>query len=238
MKKLINDENNVVDDMINGMIKSNPLLSRLKSFNVIVRSDCRDKDGGGSGHEPHAAGFIGKGMLSAAVLGDVFSSPSTGQVFEAIKAVTGPKGCILIVKNYTGDRLNFGIAKEMATIELGVRVEMIIVNDDVSALLNHEIVDNEKKRRGIAGTILIHKLLGALSEQNYSIDEILNIYHNDIIGNLYTMGVGLSSCTIPAIGRPLFEIEDDKMEFGLGIHGEPGIERVQLLNSNQTIIQF
>ncbi|EGC35029.1 hypothetical protein DICPUDRAFT_98031 [Dictyostelium purpureum] len=250
MKKILNQNNNVVQDMIEGWTLSNEHMLKLDGLNVVVRSDCQERkdkyvsliSGGGSGHEPSHCGFIG--LLSAGVCGEVFASPNPKQVLEAIKAVCGTKGCILIVKNYTGDRLNFGIAQMMAQTEYGLRVEMIIVDDDVSSILQNydHLVEKGgdlsvtfksiQNRRGIAGTVLVHKILGALSQQGKSIDEIIEFYNKFISPSsslrLNTMGVGLSSCTIPAIGKPSFSLDDDEMELGLGIHGEPGILKTKM----------
>ncbi|EFA85882.1 dihydroxyacetone kinase [Heterostelium album PN500] len=231
MKKLINDPNNVVNDMIDGLLLTNPSLKRHDNHsNVLTRLDAPLKNkvalisGGGSGHEPSHAGFIGVGMLSGAVLGNVFTSPTPSMVLSAIRGVTGEAGCLLIVKNYTGDRLNFAIAAEMARIE-NYKVEILIVGDDLAT---------PSSKRGIAGTVLVHKILGALAEQDTPLEQLLSIGRK-LVGNLNTIGVALSGCTIPAVGRPSFELPDDEMELGLGIHGEPGIKREKMKPVNEIV---
>ncbi|EGG15709.1 dihydroxyacetone kinase [Cavenderia fasciculata] len=251
MKKIINDANNVVNDMIDGMIMSNPLIKKLLNHNVIVRADTQQKiglcllttyicqvrstlkdrvaliSGGGSGHEPSHAGFVGMGMLSAAVLGDVFTSPSPSHIVAAIHAVTGRQGCLLIVKNYTGDRLNFGIAAETANSQ-GFKVRIVIVGDDISSL---ELGSNDDtKRRGVAGTVLLHKILGAMAEQCKPLDEI-EAMAKQLCKCISTLGVGLSSCTIPRVGHPSFQLGESEIEIGLGIHGEQGIKRQEMVDA-------
>ncbi|KAK5576147.1 hypothetical protein RB653_007288 [Dictyostelium firmibasis] len=263
MKKIINEPSNVVSDMIDGFTQSSRDLLKLKgNFNVVVRSDysqLKDKvaliSGGGSGHEPAHIGYIGRSMLTGAVCGDVFASPSAKQIFMAIKSIGSKMGCILIVKNYMGDIGSFSIAREMCKSQLpDIRVEIIVVDDDISSILmklnkfsnndiDKDIIRDKYKtitnRRGIAGTVLVHKILGGLAEQGKSIDEILEFY-NEFISpskslNLVTMGVGLSSCTIPSVGSPSFTLGEKEMELGLGIHGEFGIEKVELKPSKQIV---
>ncbi|KAF2076105.1 hypothetical protein CYY_002567 [Polysphondylium violaceum] len=254
MKKLINNVDGIVDDMIDSLVLSNQHLKRVDQYHVVVRADCGEKvndnkvkliSGGGSGHEPCHAGFVGRGMLCAAVLGDVFVSPSPKHIVEAIKAVANHSqqardtGCLLIVKNYTGDRLNFGIAKEIAVNEYGIAVDMVVVDDDVSVLMNDSVVNKDTKRRGIAGTPLVHKVLGALAERGNSLHDIVQYYHKYLCptasNNLATLGVALSSCTIPAIGNPTFEIKEQEIEFGLGIHGEPGAYTTKMTTSKEIV---
>ena len=230
MKKLINDANQVVSEMIEGLIASSPGLMRLSGHNVLLRSDIdavRDSkvaivSGGGSGHEPAHAGYIGAGMLTAAVLGEVFTSPSVGSVYAAIKAVAGPPGVLLIVKNYTGDRLNFGLAAEMVLTE-GIRVEMIIVADDVALAAS----EGSAGPRGIAGTVLVHKIAGASANEGKPLSEVAQI-GREAAESVATMGLSLSSGIIPAVGKPNFVIGENQIELGLGIHGEPGVERLTL----------
>ncbi len=178
--------------------------------------------GGGSGHEPAHAGYLGAGMLSAAVAGEVFTSPDSDSVFAAIRAVSGKPGALLVVKNYTGDRLNFGLAAEMARAE-GIPVEMIVVEDDV-ALREHVTAT---RARGLSGTIFIHKLVGAAAAEGKSLAEVAAV-GRAAIQALATMGLSLSAGTSPAVGKPSFELAEDEMELGLGIHGEPGVKRMQL----------
>lgn len=230
MKKFINRPESAVEEMLEGFVVLNPDLIRLSGHKVIVRADreaARDRQvalisGGGSGHEPAHAGYVGAGMLSAAVAGEIFTSPDSDSVYAAIKAVVGRPGALLVVKNYTGDRLNFGVAAETARSE-GIPVEMIFVNDDV-ALANDGRVASA---RGLAGTVLIHKIVGAAAAEGKSLTDVTNI-GKAAIESLATMGVSFSAGTSPSVGRPSFELGDDEMELGLGIHGEPGLSRTYL----------
>ena len=230
MKKFMNRAENVVEEMLQGLAVLHPGLIRLPGFKVMVRADAeqtRDQQiaviaGGGSGHEPAHAGYIGAGMLSAAVAGEVFTSPSSDSVFAAIKAVSGKPGALLVVKNYTGDRLNFGLAAEMARAE-GIPVEMIIVDDDVALKRTGQVAG----ARGLAGTIFIHKLVGAAAAEGKSLSDIA-VVGRAAVESLATMGVSFSAGTSPTVGKPSFELGDDEMELGLGIHGEPGVQRTYL----------
>ncbi|HEX4769637.1 MAG TPA: dihydroxyacetone kinase subunit DhaL [Bryobacteraceae bacterium] len=230
MKKFVNRPEDVVDEMLDGLIILHPGLARLCGHNVVVRTDVdavRDTQvailaGGGSGHEPAHAGYVGAGMLSAAVAGAVFTSPSSDSIFAVIKAVAGRPGALLVVKNYTGDRLNFGVAAEMARAE-GIPVEIIIVNDDV-ALKGAALATGA---RGLAGTVLIHKLVGAAAAEGKSLPELAAL-GRAAVKALATMGVSFSAGTSPTVGRPSFELGGDEMELGLGIHGEPGVQRTKL----------
>jgi dihydroxyacetone kinase len=230
MKKFMNRAENVVEEMLEGLVLLHPGLARLSGHKVIIRADA-DKarhdqvaviSGGGSGHEPAHAGYIGAGMLSAAVAGEVFTSPSSDSVFAAIKAVAGEPGALLVVKNYTGDRLNFGLAAEMARAE-GIPVEMVMVNDDVALRRTQQAAG----ARGLAGTVFIHKLLGAAAAEGKSLGELTAI-GKAAVASLATMGVSFSAGTSPAVGRPSFELGEHEMELGLGIHGEPGVARAEL----------
>lgn len=235
MKKFINRPENVVEEMLQGLAVLNPGVARLSGHKVMVRADInkvRDQQvtiisGGGSGHEPAHAGYIGEGMLSAGVAGEVFTSPDTDSILAAIKAVAGKPGVLLVVKNYTGDRLNFGLAAEMARSE-GVPVEMIIVDDDVA--LNGSTPATGA--RGLAGTIFIHKLVGAAAAEGKSLAEVAAI-GRAAVKSLATMGVSLSAGTSPSVGKPSFELGADEMELGLGIHGEPGVTRTHLQSADQ-----
>nr|AAM47307.1 3,4-dihydroxy-2-butanone kinase [Oryza sativa Japonica Group] len=231
-KKLINDPNDVVTEFIEGLVETYPGLQYLDGFpqiKVVLRADvvqgAYDKvaviSGGGSGHEPTHAGFVGPGMLTAAVSGDVFTSPPVDSILAAIRAVTGPMGCLLIVKNYTGDRLNFGLAAEQAKSE-GYKMEMVIVGDDCALPPPRGIAG----RRGLAGTILVHKVAGAAADAGLSLAEVAAEakHASEVVG---TMGVALSVCTLPG------QVTSDRlgpkqMELGLGIHGEPGVAVVEL----------
>lgn len=230
MKKFINRPENAVEEMLEGLAVLSPGLARLAGHKVLVRADAdriRDKQvaiisGGGSGHEPAHAGYVGEGMLSAGIAGEVFTSPDTDSVYAAIKAVAGKPGALLVVKNYTGDRLNFGLAGEMARSE-GIPVEMIVVDDDVA-------LDNKTQfagARGLAGTIFVHKLVGAAAAEGKNLNELAAIGRG-AIKSLATMGVSFSAGTSPAVGKPSFELAEDEMELGLGIHGEPGVTRTRI----------
>ncbi|MCO5548200.1 hypothetical protein L7F22_001657 [Adiantum nelumboides] len=224
--KLINDPNDVVTELIEGIVETYPSLQYLNGFpevKVVLRADVHKGtfnkvaviSGGGSGHEPAHAGFVGVGMLTAAVCGDIFTSPSVNAVLAAIRAVTGPPGCLLIVKNYTGDRLNFGLAAEQAKAE-GFKVEMVIVGDDCALPPPRGIAG----RRGLAGTLFVHKVAGSAADVGLNLAEVTAEASRvaELVG---TMGVALSVCTIP--GQVTSDrLDSGKMELGLGIHGEPG----------------
>ncbi|ADG19276.1 dihydroxyacetone kinase, DhaK subunit [Paraburkholderia atlantica] len=228
MKKLINDVSTVVPDMLEGLIALNPQLSLLQGGTIVLRADAEAVaargevapiSGGGSGHEPAHGGYVGHGMLSAAVAGEIFTSPSTDAVLDAIRAVAGPAGALLIVKNYTGDRFNFGLAAEIARAE-GIPVEMMIVADDVALSASGD----HAGRRGLAGTVLVHKIAGAAAARGLPLAEVARIAKEAAL-SLGTMGVALTPCTVPAAGKPGFELGDREIEWGLGIHGEPGVAR-------------
>lgn len=230
MKKLINDPRHVVQDMLEGLVLANPALALLKDENVVVRQDYpalaqANKvalvSGGGAGHEPAHAGYVGAGMLTAAVAGEVFTSPSVDAVLSAILTVAGPAGVLLIVKHYTGDRLNFGLAAELARAT-GVEVELLLVGDDVALDGNASV-----GRRGIAGTVLIHKVAGAAAEAGLPLLEVKALAERAAAG-LFSMGLGLTACTVPAAGKPGFSIGDAEVEYGLGIHGESGVRRAPI----------
>jgi dihydroxyacetone kinase len=235
MKKLINRPEDVVEEMLKGLAVLQPGCVRLAGHKAIVRADAvqaREKQvavlsGGGSGHEPAHPGYIGAGMLSAAVAGEVFTSPSSDSVFAAIKAVAGKPGALLVVKNYTGDRLNFGLAAEVARAE-GIPVEMVIVDDDVALRGTAEATG----ARGLAGTVFIHKLLGAAAAEGKNLAELVTI-GKAAVASLGTMGVSFSAGTSPAVGKPSFELGEQEMELGLGIHGEPGAKRMPMQPADQ-----
>jgi dihydroxyacetone kinase len=217
----------VVEEMIEGLTAVYPGLRRLPGHTVLVRADVPAGaerpvaliSGGGSGHEPAHAGYVGRGMLTAAVAGDVFTSPSPDAVLAALCATAGPSGALLIVKNYTGDRLNFGLAAELARAE-GIPVEMVLVADDVALATSVE----NAGRRGLAGTILVHKIAGAAALSGASLAEVA-AEARAAAAAVRTMGVALSPCTVPAAGRPGFTLGESEIELGLGIHGEPGVRR-------------
>lgn len=233
MKKFINDPNNVESEMISGLVKAYPdKINVLECGNVIVRKNKKNNKvalicGGGSGHEPAHAGYVGEGMLDAAVCGKVYTSPTPDQVYEAIKAVDTGKGILLIIKNYTGDIMNFEMAQEMAQME-NIEVEKVIVCDDVA------VQDSlyTAGRRGVAGTIFVYKIAGAKAEEGASLLEVKEVAEK-VIANVRTMGVALSPCTVPAAGVPGFEIGDNQMEMGIGIHGEPGVYQKEIKSANE-----
>ena len=232
MKKIINNPDQVVIDMIEGMILAHPnYIRKSENGNILVRKDAPVSgkvglvSGGGSGHEPSHAGFVGYGMLDAAVCGEVFTSPTPDQVYEAIKEVNSGQGVLLIIKNYTGDVMNFEMAKEMAEMD-GIDVEFVVVNDDVAV----EDSLYTAGRRGIAGTVFVHKIAGAKATTGASLQEVKDVA-NKVIFNLRSMGMALSPCTVPAAGKPNFILEDDEIEIGKGIHGEPGTHKEKISNA-------
>jgi dihydroxyacetone kinase len=237
MKKLINRPESVVEEMIEGLVAAYPGLRRLPGHTVLLRADLPVAaerpvaiiSGGGSGHEPAHAGYVGRGMLSAAVAGDVFTSPSPDAVLAALRATAGPRGAVLVVKNYTGDRLNFGLAAELARAE-GIPVETVLVADDVALAGSVE----HAGRRGLAGTVLVHKVAGAAAEAGATLADVAAAARA-AAGAVRTMGVALSPCTVPAAGRPTFVLGDSEIELGLGIHGEPGVRRGPLEPANALV---
>lgn len=232
MKKIINRPETVVEEMCKGLVLTNPDLEFVKKYKVI-RKKTLDKNkvslisGGGSGHEPAHAGFVGKGMLDAAVCGDVFASPSQIQVYQAIKETAGDKGTLLIIKNYSGDMMNFKNAAHLAE-EDGVQVDYVKVDDDIAVKDSLYTVG----RRGVAGTVLVHKIAGAAAEKGGSLKEVKAAAEN-AISNVRSIGFALSSCTVPAKGTPTFELKENEMEYGVGIHGEPGIQRENIPSADE-----
>ena len=237
MKKLINDPSTAVRDMLEGVVALSPSTILLSEENVVIRSGLPEAgqrkvavlSGGGSGHEPAHAGYVGAGMLTAAVAGDVFTSPSADAVLAGIKAAAGPAGALVIVKNYTGDRLNFGLAAELARAE-GIPVEIVVVADDVS--LKDTVA--AERRRGIAGTVLVHKLAGAAAEQGLPLEEVARIARSGA-AELASMGISLGACTLPAVGKPGFTLSEQEIEVGLGIHGEQGVRRMPIASADQLV---
>ena len=232
MKKIINAIPDIVTEMLDGVAAAHPeTLRRLEGQSVIVRKEIRsDKvtlvSGGGSGHEPAHAGYVGTGMLDAAVAGEVFTSPTPDRIKAAIDAVRSDAGTLLIVKNYSGDVMNFEMAAELAETD-GVKTRSVIVNDDVAV----ENSTYTTGRRGIAGTVFVHKIAGALAERGANLDAVAAVAQK-VVGNVRSMGFALSPCTVPANGRPGFDLGDGEMEFGLGIHGEPGVRRAPVENAD------
>ncbi len=233
MTQFMNAKETLVVDSLDGFLRTGggANLAKLDGFpyiKVIVRTDHKPSrvaiiSGGGSGHEPAHAGFVGKGMLTAAVCGEVFASPSVDAVLAGIMAVTGKGGCLLVVKNYTGDRLNFGLAAEKARA-LGKKVEVVVVGDDVS------IVGNPRPR-GVAGTLFVHKIAGHLAEKGASLAQVTEAARK-VAASTVSFGISLSSCTIPGVGLE-DRVPAGKAELGLGIHGEPGIEMVDFTGAKQ-----
>ncbi|XP_069753485.1 triokinase/FMN cyclase isoform X2 [Narcine bancroftii] len=233
-KKLINSVDHCVDDALEGLVAWNVGMQLVQGHRIVIRSDLKNikgkvalLSGGGSGHEPAHAGYVGTGMLTAAIAGNVFTSPPAGSIAAAIRTVVsaGAAGVLLIVKNYTGDRLNFGLALEEMKME-GIPIEMVIVADDCA-------FTRQKKagRRGLCGTVLIHKIAGAMSELGKSLDEIVEKL-NITLSKLGTMGICSSPCSVPGSG-PTFHLEADELELGLGIHGEAGIERIKMMSADE-----
>ena len=235
MKKLLNDPSKVVREMLEGIARLTPHAAILGDENVLVRRGLPTPSerpvaiisGGGSGHEPAHGGYVGAGMLSAAVCGEVFTSPPTDAVLEAIRATSGPNGALLIVKNYTGDRLNFGLAGELARAE-GIPVEIVTVADDVSLRAQSQ----RNQRRGIAGTVLVHKIAGAMAARGVPLAQVAATAR-EACANLGTMGVALDGCTLPGADKAGFRLADNEIELGLGIHGEKGVERTAPMPADQ-----
>ena len=234
MKKLINDPNDVVVEALRGIEGAHPELRVDHDNKVIYRGDAPKKDkvglisGGGSGHEPLHGGFVGFGMLDAACAGDVFTSPVPGQILAATKLVDGGAGILHVVKNYTGDVMNFEMAAELAAAETGARVVSVVTDDDVA------VQDSTwtAGRRGVGTTVLLEKIAGAAAEQGRDLDEVARIART-VNANGRSMGLALTSCTVPAVGRPTFDLGDDEMELGVGIHGEPGRQRIPLAPASE-----
>jgi phosphoenolpyruvate---glycerone phosphotransferase subunit DhaK len=229
MKKLINKAEDVVTEALDGIAAAHPDLVKVH-FNphIIVRADAPVQgkvglvSGGGSGHEPMHGGFVGPGMLDAACPGEVFTSPTPDQMLDATKAVNGGAGVLHIVKNYTGDVMNFEMAAELGQGE-GIEVEAVVIDDDVA------VQDSlyTAGRRGVGATVLAEKICGAAAEEKRSLSEVAELCRK-VNANARSMGMALTSCVVPAAGKPTFDLPDDEMEIGIGIHGEPGRERVKL----------
>lgn len=235
MKKFINDVAQIENEMIQGMIKAYPdKLRKLDCGNVVVRASKKEGkvaliSGGGSGHEPAHGGFVGTGMLDAAVAGAVFTSPTPDQIYEGIKAVATDAGVLMVVKNYTGDVMNFEMAAEMAGAE-GIAVKHVVTNDDVAVKDSLYTVG----RRGVAGTIFVHKIAGAKAEAGGSLDEVQAIAQR-VIDNVRTMGVAIEPCMVPAAAKPGFTLTENEMEVGIGIHGEPGTHRESIRPADEIV---
>lgn len=227
MKKIINEPQNIIEEMLNGIVKSYAaLVHRVSDSRVIAKNDKTNQvglvSGGGSGHEPAHAGFVGKGMLSAAVLGDVFTSPTPDQIEIAINDANQGQGVLLIVKNYTGDILNFEMAKDLAEMN-DIPVEMVVVDDDIAV----EDSTYTAGKRGVAGTVLVHKILGDAAKNGATLTELKEL-GDRVVAATKTIGVALKAATVPEVGKPGFTLAEDEIEFGVGIHGEPGYRREKL----------
>ena len=234
----MNDPTKVVDDMLKGMVFCHgDLIERLDGFEVIQRkAEKKGKvaviSGGGSGHEPSHAGFVGEGMLSAAVCGPVFTSPTPDQILEAIKSADEGAGVILVIKNYSGDVMNFEMAQEMAEME-DIQVTHVIVDDDIAV----EDSLYTQGKRGVAGTILVHKILGYAAQQGKSLAEVKEIA-DALVLNIKTIGLALTGATTPEGGRPSFTLDDEQIEYGVGIHGEPGYRTEKLQPSKGLALEL
>lgn len=231
MKKLIKEKNNILTDMLEGLALTNDNIEII-SETVVVKKNKKNSgvalvSGGGSGHEPAHAGYVANGMLDAAVCGEVFTSPTPDKILDAIKAVDTGDGVLLIVKNYAGDVMNFEIAQEMAQME-DIKVERVIVNDDIA-------VSDVEKRRGVAGTVFVHKYAGYLADQGLSLKDIKNKIEA-FIPKIKSIGMALTSPMVPTTGKYSFDIDDNEMEIGIGIHGEKGLHR-EAIQSVDVIIE-
>ena len=235
MKKLINAPDDVVDEALAGMLAAHPDYYRIEEPNVVVRKDAPRQgkvgiiSGGGSGHEPMHGGFVGVGMLDAACAGAVFTSPVPDQMLAATKAVDGGAGVLHIVKNYTGDIMNFEMGAELAAAETGSEVASVVVNDDVA------VQDSlyTAGRRGVGATLVVEKIAGAAAEERRSLADVTAIAER-VNTNARSMGMALTSCTVPAKGTPTFDLPETEVEIGIGIHGEPGRRRVPLASARET----
>ena len=233
MKKIINKPENVVTEMLDGLAYvHSDLVHRVEGFDIIARNEQAAGQvglisGGGSGHEPAHAGFVGDGMLSAAIAGAVFTSPTPDQILEAIKEADQGAGVFMVVKNYSGDIMNFEMAQELAEME-GIEVASVVVDDDIA-------VENSlytQGRRGVAGTIFVHKILGHAAREGKSLAEIKDLA-DKIVPNIHTIGLALSGATVPEVGKPGFVLAEDEIEYGIGIHGEPGYRKESMQPSCQ-----
>ncbi|WP_227376880.1 dihydroxyacetone kinase subunit DhaK [Haladaptatus halobius] len=235
MKKLINEPSAVVDEMLDGMVAAHPdEVRRLPDSNVLVRNDAPVDgkvavvSGGGSGHEPTHAGYLGPGMLDGAAAGEVFTSPTADEISEMIRACDAGEGVLNVVKNYEGDVMNFETAGELAEMESDVEVAEVVVNDDVAV----EDSLYTSGRRGVCGTIFVHKVAGAMADRGEDLDEVRRVAQK-VVDNVATMGTALTSCVTPEKGEPTFDLGEDEIELGIGIHGEPGVERTEMMSADE-----
>ncbi|MGH2064408.1 dihydroxyacetone kinase subunit DhaK [Aerococcus urinaeequi] len=233
MKKIINQPGDIVSQMVKGLASAHAdILAQVPDTQVLYRTAETPNivgivSGGGSGHEPSHAGFVGKGMLSAAVSGEVFTSPTPDQILEGIKAADNGAGVFLVIKNYTGDVMNFEIAQEFAEAE-GIETAAIIVDDDIAM----EDSTYTAGRRGIAGTVFMHKIIGYYADQGKSLNDLKAIAEK-VNDSLKSIGLALTAATVPEVGKPGFDIADDEFEYGIGIHGEPGYRREKIKSAKE-----
>lgn len=232
MKKIMNEPRDIIEEMLSGIVTSYPtIVHRVTDSRVIARNMASSYvgivSGGGSGHEPAHAGFVGDGMLSAAVLGDVFTSPTPDQIELAIEEANNGQGVLLVVKNYTGDILNFEMAKEIAEMN-DIAVEIVVVDDDIAV----EDSTYTAGKRGVAGTILVHKILGHAAKHGADLPTLKKL-GDQVVAATKTIGVALKAATVPEVGKPGFLLAEDEIEFGVGIHGEPGYRREKLQPSKK-----
>lgn len=232
MKKIINEPTQVVSELLKGMELAHPELKYTENLEIISRREKKQGkvaviSGGGAGHEPAHAGYVGPGMLDAAVSGNVFSSPSPDRITEAISQVDAGKGVLMIIKNYSGDIMNFGMSKDLAEMD-DIQVDSVVVRDDVA------VPDSTYStgRRGIAGTVFVHKIAGAKAETGASLCEV-RAAAQKAIDNIRSMGMAMTPCILPAVGKPGFALAEDEVEIGMGIHGEPGVERTKIMSAKE-----
>ncbi len=237
MKKILNNPEEFVDDMLHGILAAHPdqLKSVANDIKCLVRAGAKKEGkvalatGGGSGHLPLFLGYVGQGLLDGCAVGDVFQSPSAAQMAEVTRAIHSNAGVIYIYGNYTGDIMNFEMASEMLEME-GIQIAHVVGNDDVASAEK----GNEGKRRGVAGIFYIYKIAGAYAEEMAPFDEVKRMAEK-VAANVRTMGVALSPCIIPAVGKPTFTLQDNEMEIGMGIHGEPGVRRGVIKTANEIV---
>ncbi|WP_311486446.1 dihydroxyacetone kinase subunit DhaK [uncultured Anaerococcus sp.] len=234
MKKIINEKEKIISQMLRGLQKANEDKVEInEELKIVYRKNLPIKgkvgliSGGGSGHEPAHAGYVGDGMLDCAICGEIFTSPTPDQVLEAIKLADSGEGVFMVIKNYTGDVMNFEMAKDMAEME-GIKVDYIIVNDDVAV----EDSTYTTGRRGIAGTVFVHKVLGAMARSGKSLEE-MKAMAEKIVKNIKSMGMAVKPCINPISGKESFELSEEDMEIGIGIHGEPGIKQEKIKSADE-----
>lgn len=233
MKKFINSYENMISEMLNGFAKANAELVERAFERVLIRKGSPTKGkvglvtGGGSGHKPALIGYLGKGMMDAVAVGNIFAAPGVQNCMDAIRMADGGTGVLVCIGNYSGDLMNFGMAIDMLADE-GIKAEMVIVNDDVAS----SPVTAMENRRGVAGEIILWKVLGYLADTGADLETMKRV-GDQVVFNTRSLGVAHTPCIMPSSGKPSFEIADDEMEIGVGHHGEPGIERVKMMKANE-----